>query len=270
MQDESSSATPSGKQPIRPSLSHFSRHYKDFPILQNEIQLFDRCITSELDLRILCMFGKIAPAPNSRCRRPIKIGKRVYNADRLRSQYLERAILADRPSGIGFDVVAEPTTKTGGNSVDAIVSALNNADINLVCETLPSPSGKTALESEVDQNGAETPLPVCRVAHNKMCVTLQPLLIDAVMIAIASGFNESKALDQLAPALAKAAIELFLHCDQPQYLLSRTATLLVKCGLMQSLFSDASELNHDIFTLSDTSTTLVHTTILPAWETARV
>lgn len=90
---------PTGGKPVRPSLSHFCRTFA-MPISDQEVHRLTRSLRTEADLRILCMFGKVAVA-SPRCPSAIRMGRVTYNADRLRSIYLERALCRAAPAGTG-------------------------------------------------------------------------------------------------------------------------------------------------------------------------
>ena len=81
---------PTGGKPVRPSLSHFCRTFA-MPIADHEVNRLTRCLRTEADMRILCMFGKV-PTVSPRCPNAIRMGRATYSGDRLRSIYLEQAL----------------------------------------------------------------------------------------------------------------------------------------------------------------------------------
>ena len=81
---------PTGGKPVRPSLSHFCRTF-NMPIADHEVNRLTRSLRTEADMRILCMFGKVATA-SPRCPNAVRIGRFTYSGDRLRSLYLEQAL----------------------------------------------------------------------------------------------------------------------------------------------------------------------------------
>ena len=81
---------PTGGKPVRPSLSHFCRTFA-MPITDHEVNRLSRSLRTEADMRILCMFGKVA-TPSPRCPNAVRMGRFTYSGDRLRSIYLEQAL----------------------------------------------------------------------------------------------------------------------------------------------------------------------------------
>ena len=81
---------PTGGKPVRPSLSHFCRTFA-MPITDHEVNRLSRSLRTEADMRILCMFGKVA-TPSPRCPNAVRMGRITYSGDRLRSIYLEQAL----------------------------------------------------------------------------------------------------------------------------------------------------------------------------------